>query len=239
MMMNLLSKSSFAVGIGIAIVLSGCDQATPPQPLSLQGHAPLTIPVQKQTQTHPLYLGANGQPTSLERDRLRAFIADMAGSRPDALHVTISGEPTATQLRALTALLMTDGVDPQKIAVAPSGAARSPLAITVDRYVATPPVCNPWGAAFTASAEVNANPARAELGCSDLNNLGAMVADPHDLVKGSSDPYADGTTAATAVSRYRSDTVKPLVSSGGFAPGAGASNSGGNGAGASASAGGQ
>lgn len=239
MTMNLFSKSSFAVGIGITIALGGCDQATPPQPLSLQGPAPMTIPVQKQTEAHPLYLGANGQPTPLERDRLRAFIADMAGSRPDALHVTISGQPTAAQLRTLTTLLVIDGVDPQKIAVASPGAARSPLAITVDRYVATPPVCNPWGTAFTASADVNANPARAELGCSDLNNLGAMVADPHDLVKGSSDPYADGTTAAAAVSRYHSDTVKPLVNSGGFAPGAGTSSSGGGGAGASASAGGQ
>jgi pilus assembly protein CpaD len=239
-MMNLLSKSSFAAGIGIAIALSGCDQSTPPQPLSLQSAAPLTIPVQKQTQTHPLYLGANGQPTPLERDRLRAFIADMAESRPDALHVTIGGEPTAVQLRELTTLLVIDGVDPHKIAVAPPGAARSPLAITVDRYVATPPVCNPWGAAYTASPDVNANPARAELGCSDLNNLGAMVADPHDLVKGSSEPFADGNTAATAVSRYESDAVKPFVNSGGFAPGAGASsNSSGGGAGASASGGGQ
>lgn len=226
-MTNLLSKSSLALGIGIAIALSGCDQTTPPQPLSLQSSAPLTIPVHKDSQTHPLALGANGQLSPLERERLRAFIADMAGSRPDAIHVTITGTPSAVQLRALTSLLMSDGVDPQKIAVAPPGAARRPLSITIDRYVATPPVCNPWGTIYTASAEVNANPARAELGCSDLNNLGAMVADPHDLVKGTSDPYADGTTAARAVSRYRSDTVKPFINSGGFGPGAPPSNSAG------------
>lgn len=224
-MTNLLSKSSFAIGIGIALALSGCDQTTPPQPQSLQSAAPLTIPVHKDTQTHPLFIGANGQPSPLEKDRLRAFVADMAGSRPDALHVTITGAPTPVQLRGLTALLVTDGVDPQKIAVAPPGATRSPLTITVDRYVATPPVCQPWSTVYTASTEVNANPARAELGCSDLNNLGAMVADPHDLVKGSTDPYADGTTAARAVERYRSDTVKPFLNSGGFTPGAGASNS--------------
>jgi pilus biogenesis lipoprotein CpaD len=234
--MNPLSKSSFAVGIGLVIGLSGCDQATPPQPLSLQSAAPLTIPVEKQTQTHALYLGGNGQATPLERDRLHAFIADMAGRRPEALHVTISGAPTAVQLRSLTTLLIGDGVDPHKIAVAPSQSARSPLTITVDRYVATPPLCNPWGAANTASPDVNANPARAELGCSDLNNLGAMVADPHDLVKGSSYPYADGATAAAAVSRYESDAVKPFLSPGGFGPGAGGSSGG---SGTSGSTGGQ
>jgi hypothetical protein len=62
-----------------------------------------------------------------------------------------------------------------------------------------------------------------------------MVADPHDLVNGSSEPYAYGDTAATAVSRYRSDEVKALTRSGGFAPGSG----GGGGGGASASSGGQ
>ena len=225
--MNLLSKSSFAVGLGFAMALSGCDQATPPQPLTLQGAAPLTIPVHKDTQTHPLLLGANGQPSPLERERLRAFIADMAGSRPDAIHVTISGQPTPVQVRALTTLLVTDGVNREKIAVAPPSAARSPLTITIDRYVATPPVCNPWGTVYTASAEVNANPARADLGCSDLNNLGAMVADPHDLVKGSSDPYASGATAARAAARYQSDTVKPLPNSGGFGPGSAPSSSAG------------
>ena len=226
-MTNLLSKSSFAVTIGIAVALAGCDQATPPQPLTLQSSAPLTIPVHKDSQTHPLALGANGQPSPLERERLRAFIADMAGSRPDAVHVTITGTPSSVQLRALTTLLVTDGVDPNKIAVAPPGATRSPLTITIDRYVATPPVCNPWATIYTASTEVNANPARAQLGCSDLNNLGAMVADPHDLVKGSSDPYASGATAARAAARYQGDTVKPFINSGGFAPGAAPSTSAG------------
>ena len=225
--MNLLSKSSFAVGMGIALAVSGCDQATPPQPASLQSTSQLTIPVQKQTQTHPLYFGTNGQFSPLERDRLRAFIADMAGSRPDALHVTISGGPTAVQIRALTTVLVGDGLDPQKITVAPPGAPRTAVSISVDRYVATPPVCEPWGAIYTASAEVNANPARDYLGCSDLNNLGAMVADPHDLVKGSSDPYADGATAGRAASRYQSDSVKGFLSPGGFGPGGGSSSGGG------------
>ena len=238
-MTNILSKSSLAAAIGIAMALSACDETTPPQPISLRSDAPLTIPVQKQTQTHPLFVGANGQASPLERDRLRAFIADMAGSRPDALHVTITGTPTAAQLKGLTTLLVTDGVDPQKIAVAPAGAARGQLAISIDRYVATPPVCNPWGTVYTASADVNANPARADIGCSNLNNLGAMVADPHDLVKGSSDPYSDGISAATAVSRYRNDDVKPFLRQGSFAPGGSASNSSGGGAGASASTGGQ
>jgi pilus assembly protein CpaD len=224
--MNLVSKSSIAAALGITIVLCGCDQSTTPQPLSLQSSAPLTIPVHKQSEIHSLPLAANGQPSPLERDRLRAFIADMAGSRPDALHVTIGGEPTGAQLREITALLVKDGVDPKKIEVAAAGTApRAPLTIAVDRYIATPPVCSPWTGVSTASAEVNANPTRADLGCSDLNNLGAMVADPHDLVKGASDPYAYGDTAATAVTRYRSDEVKALPRSGGFTVGGGASAS--------------
>jgi pilus assembly protein CpaD len=235
--MNLVSRSSLAAALGLTMAVCGCDQTTPPQPLSLQSSAPLTIPVHKQSEIHSLPLAANGQASPLERDRLRAFIADVAGSRPDALHVTIGGEPTRAQLREIKALLVLDGVDPSKIEVAPAGTGpRAPLTIAVDRYSATPPVCSPWTSVSTASAEVNANPARSDLGCTTLNNLGAMVADPHDLVKGSSDPYAYGDTSATAVSRYRNDEVKPFLRPGGFAPGSGG---GGGGGGASASTGGQ
>jgi len=45
-------------------------------------------------------------------------------------------------------------------------------------------------------------------------NLRAEVANPHDLVHGQSDPYSDGTEAANAIERWRTDRVKPLQQSG-------------------------
>jgi uncharacterized membrane protein YgcG len=46
-------------------------------------------------------------------------------------------------------------------------------------------------------------------GTNDVN-LGAMVADPMDLVSGRGAPGSDGQEAASAVARLRLDRVKPL-----------------------------
>ena len=50
-------------------------------------------------------------------------------------------------------------------------------------------------------------------GANDIN-LQAMVANPQDLVSGTSAPVTDATIAAAAVNRYRIGKVKPLPDSG-------------------------
>lgn len=50
------------------------------------------------------------------------------------------------------------------------------------------------------------------LGCSNRENLAAMVADPKDLEQGRALAPADGAHAAAAIDRYRTDKVKPFPS---------------------------
>jgi hypothetical protein len=54
-------------------------------------------------------------------------------------------------------------------------------------------------------------------------NLRAMIADPHDLDEGVSEPGANGRLAAAAVARLRAGQVKPLPDSGISKVGAGGS----------------
>lgn len=211
-------KSWIAGAFGVAAVaLAGCSQKVSAPPPAIQSTAPLAIPVHRQTESHMVPLALNGRVAPIERARLDAFVADLAGSRPDALHATVSGAHSEAQLRTVTRMLVRDGIAPNKITVVPtSGRRMDEVTISVDRYVAAAPRCNPWGSIYTASSKKNANPTPTDFGCTDLENLGAMVADPHDLVKGESSPYADGTTAATAVSHYRLDEIPPLPNPGGF-----------------------
>jgi type IV pilus biogenesis protein CpaD/CtpE len=48
------------------------------------------------------------------------------------------------------------------------------------------------------------------LGCANAANLGLMIADPKDLVRGRSIGEADGAREAEAIVRYRADKVKAL-----------------------------
>ena len=193
-----------------AVALAGCEQPPPPAPAGLQqASAPPELHVNRKTDAHDLQLDASGAPSALERQRLDAFIADLAGNRPDALHVTISGSRPEAQMQGVVRMLVEDGLDPKKIDLAPpsDAAASGPVSVAVDRYLVTPPTCAPWNA--EASAGMDNSATRPDFGCSNLKNLGGMVADPHDLVSGSSSPYTDGATAA-AVQRYYEDKLKRL-----------------------------
>jgi pilus assembly protein CpaD len=231
--MNKFASARFITFTLSGFLLAACSTEVAPQPASLQSTAPLAIAVHEQSETHAVPLATDGRPTAFERDRLNAFVADLARSRPDALHATISGTAPRDTLLDIEKTLVSAGVDPQKITFAPAAAGAAPrsIVVAVVRYVADPPPCAPWGVNQTASGLANGNPAPPELGCTDLVNLSVMVADPHDLVKGSSSPYGSGETAANAVGRYRADRVKPFIAPGGFGPGGtsgGGSSGGGN-----------
>jgi type IV pilus biogenesis protein CpaD/CtpE len=68
------------------------------------------------------------------------------------------------------------------------------------------------------------------LGCANVSNFAAMVADPHQLYRGASSIYYTGERGAKDVDAYRADKVKPLpalqdfsVTGGGAGAGAGGS----------------
>jgi len=213
-MSKLHSKMALTVLGLAAIALAGCEE-DPGATLPRQSTDPWSLQVQRQSESHEIVLDTRGAISALERQRLDAFIADLSAGRPEALRVTIGGARNQAQNRVVARILAEDGLDPKHIAEVPGAPARAnALVITVDRYTVVPPPCAPWTTLATAASDNSVT--RPDFGCSNLKNLGAMVADPHDLVKGSSSVYADGAAAAAAVKRYQEDKVKPLPPLNGF-----------------------
>ena len=82
--------------------------------------------------------------------------------------------------------------------------ARDAVVVTVGRYVVTSPLCpdfsKPEGDDYTNTPTSN-------YGCTTNTNLGLMVANPGDLVRGTPANAADGEFASHGVQRYRSGEV--------------------------------
>ena len=58
-------------------------------------------------------------------------------------------------------------------------------------------------------------------------NTAAMVANPHDMIRGHGTATADGAVADAAITRLRQDKVKPLLNPGSYSAGGGAGAGGG------------
>jgi pilus assembly protein CpaD len=78
--------------------------------------------------------------------------------------------------------------------------------VAVGRYAVTLPTCPNWSQSLSTDFT---NAFTSNYGCANTTNLGLMVASPADLVSGRTLAPADGMLAATAVTRYLNDRVKP------------------------------
>jgi pilus biogenesis lipoprotein CpaD len=213
-----LAKARFsAIGIAaLTLVLAGCSTTVPPgQPVAFNDfEAPPRdlIQVESSSYSYSVRLGgAAGTVSKAERDRLAAFVADVAGNRPESLRVALRGAATPAELKSVADLLIARGVDPRHIVRADlrSGppAPTGTIVVAVERAIAVLPDCPGWVDHVSAPADNLPNP---NLGCSDVNNLAQMVGDPHHLRHGASSIYTDAEAAAIGVASYRADKVKEL-----------------------------
>jgi len=70
----------------------------------------------------------------------------------------------------------------------------------ISRYVVTPPVCGAWSQPSTGNF---GNASLSELGCTNQANLGLMVANPRDLIIGTTTGFPDTESSAKAVKTFR------------------------------------
>ena len=86
--------------------------------------------------------------------------------------------------------------------VTPYGArpATNKARFLISRYVVTPPTCGDWSQPSTGNY---GNASLPDLGCSNQANLGLMVANPRDLIIGTSNNMPDTESAAKAVHVFR------------------------------------
>jgi pilus biogenesis lipoprotein CpaD len=222
---------------GVALMLAGCiETTTAPWGANLgdyQGAARDLVGVTGFAADHAIRFGPGGGISRAERGSLDAFLTDIAYNRPESLRVVVYGPATPAQRSAVTAALVSDGVEPGSILWARDGGSPRPvprgsLVLAVERAIAVAPNCPGFMGHPAAPMDNLTEP---NLGCANVSNFAAMVADPHHLSRGASSIYYTGERGAKDVQAYREDKVKrlPRINEG-FAVGAGG---GGGGAGGS------
>jgi len=201
----------------LALALAACDPLVPdtmptyPQPKALKvDHVRLELKT--------VFAPGSSDLTTNEVARLQTFL-DQAGVRPnDRLFVAAPGEDKLASARIgrLVRVLSERGIGAQTVNV--PGVEPNHLLVLVDRYVATAPPC-PDFSQPDPNDHLNLTPPN--FGCATVTNLGLMVDDPRDIVMGRTMGPADAEPSVAAFDRYRSQTVKPFISTQQAGPGGG------------------
>lgn len=149
---------------------------------------------------------------AVEQARLADFLARQTSGDGAVVSIGPSTGPSgvvASRERSLRSALAQRGyrqVDAVHTGSDTGGANQA--TVSVNRYVVTTPRCPD----FSKPSEYNyTNTTHSNFGCANAHNLGVMVADPADLVRGRPEGMQDGTQAVLGVQRYRTDKVKALI----------------------------
>jgi hypothetical protein len=111
----------------------------------------------------------------------------------------------------------------------------SAVVIVVERFVVITPSCANY---LTQIGDASQAYNSSNFGCATEANLGMMISNPLDLLRGRERSPYDGTVMAAGVNRYETDNIKPIVavSTTVMQQNQGASGSGSSGGGATGSA---
>jgi pilus assembly protein CpaD len=198
----------------------------------IEAGSPKRLEVDPAEYRHTVYFETDqAQLTALERDRLLAFIDSVQPNGRDSIrleghaderasdlyNLELAGrrnEAVATYLGqlGLADVALTTSSYGEKV---PAAAGEGPEAwrqnrrveVVLERYLVTLPACPDWS---RKSGTDFANLPPSNFGCATETNLGLMVADPKDLVRGRILGPADGVHEAEAIVRYRTGKVVEL-----------------------------
>jgi pilus assembly protein CpaD len=163
---------------------------------------------------HPVKAG-NGLSTA-ERDRLDRFATEVALGYGDQVVIKTPRRHRAKTAATLVRYFRALRLEPTVRVVDGNGRrGGDTVTVTIGRYVVTAPKCPDW--TKPAGADPN-NRVGSNFGCANTSNLGLMLADPGDLVRGRPKGAGDGVAASRLVRQYRSGKVaKPatIVTGGG------------------------
>ncbi len=158
----------------------------------------------------PAKLG-NGLSTA-ERDRLDQFTEEVSLGYGDQVVIKTPRRHRAKTAAALARYFRARRLDP-KIQVIDGNRRRGDdtMTVIVGRYVVTAPKCPDWTkpAGPDPSNRVSSN-----FGCASISNLGLMLADPGDLLRGRPKGPGDGVAASRLVRKYRNGNVTELSKTG-------------------------
>lgn len=147
-------------------------------------------------------------------------IAELAGTRPEALNIFLVGASERTR-QDIAAIAANYGVPDTNVRRSrPTGVAKVATGgtfVIFSTYVAHPPECEQR---VLAGAPIVPNTVDAQFGCATLVDLALSVANPRDLIGRESVVFQDGERAAVPVAAYRNPgaIADPPVATDGPAP---------------------
>lgn len=198
----------------------------------LEAGSPKHLEVDRAEYRHSVYFDTDrAEITGLEQDRLQAFLASVQPNRRDTLRLEGHADERATDLynielaarraesvtnflheRGFNDLTVTSSAFGEAI---PAASGTGPdtwrqnrrVELVLERYLVTLPACPDWS---RQSGTDFANQPHSNFGCATQTNLGLMVAEPRDLVRGRPLGPADGVHQAEGIVRYRTGKVIEL-----------------------------
>jgi pilus biogenesis lipoprotein CpaD len=154
--------------------------------------------------------GGRNLPSDAEYDRFDDFMKSIQLGYAD--EVVLRGS-TAYRRDAMAAYIQRLGI-PAEIQTEPGSKEErtaNTVAVTVNRYVVTPPACPNWS---NLDGNDNRNTPGSNYGCSVDASLGYMIANPRDLVQGRVAGPAPSAPLIGAEQRYDAGKVKTPASTG-------------------------
>ncbi len=188
--------------------LQACDSPGEWSP----AEAPRQMRVDFQRMTHTAAFASNStQLGPKEQDGLSAFlqVAQVTTDDPVYLEAVTGDRLGASRISALARDLTRRGYSVATLPAAPDAVPPNTLLVVVERYIVTPPDCPNW---TKSSSGDHDNAPTSNFGCSNVTNLGLMVADPRDLVIARQLGPGSAAQAGLAIQRYMAGKTSPLPS---------------------------
>ncbi|MEZ5932173.1 MAG: CpaD family pilus assembly lipoprotein [Alphaproteobacteria bacterium] len=191
----------------------------------LEAGSPKALEVDRAQYRHTVYFATDRDDiVGSEQDRLIAFLRAVQPSTNDSIRIEGHADERATDLYNLDLasrrmdtvgrFLNDHGIDRLEMQSSSFGE-RAPaiegsteqawrknrrVEIVLERYLVTPPACPDWS---RRSGVDFANNPHSNFGCATQSNLGLMIANPRDLVRGRELAPADAVHQANGIVRYR------------------------------------
>ena len=215
----------------LTLGLGACAPSLGPQPNLgwIEASSPKRLEVDRADYRHSVYFPTDSSAlTASERDRLLTFLQTVQPSARDSIRLEGHADERATELYNLElaarraeqveAFLDEAGYGDLSVTATALGEAlpavpsTGPAAwqlnrrveVVLERYLVTLPACPDWSRETGTDFD---NLPLSNLGCATQTNLGLMIAEPKDLVRGRPLGPADGIQQAEGIVRYRTGEV--------------------------------
>jgi pilus biogenesis lipoprotein CpaD len=188
------------------LMLSACSPSR-----DMQGYDPTEYyaahPIKNTVESHDIAYIAHFMPKSdrlsdTETDNLRTALRDISPMAVDAVHVKLSKADMHNSKRQLAlAKTLRDMGYVKGVMFDPSAdLRRDDVQISVTYLAIVPPAdCPDWR---TSPVTTYSNTQQGNFNCATQTNMGLMIADPHDLVRGTGDVTINTPRATKAASDY-------------------------------------